>query len=145
MEILGIRMFTCEFAFEPEADVAKALAEQASLPSDSLAIADTAVEVVEAKTPETPTGIAHVAIVVKATGRLGSVKTWGLLVGYQGVFRLSDGAEIGMHDVLNIHGPAQLYSFARELVADLTRRADIRIGPTAGPYFIPPWNFRARA
>lgn len=144
MEIVGIRLFACDFSFEPDDVVKSAIAAQSSPPGSLVHTAKTEVKVVDANALQTPVGSAHVAILVTVTGLMGSVKVWGLTAGYQGVFRLSQGAEISMQDVLHVHGPAQLYAFARELTADLTRRAEVRMGPNAGPYFTPPWNFAAR-
>lgn len=137
MEILGIRLFACEFSFMPEDDVAPRLAKLP--PGDRSLRTTTKTDVVDSGVDPKNPQMGRVAIVVSVDGAVQDVTCWSIRVGYQGLFRLSPDGDVTMDAVLKLHAPAQLYSFAREYVADIARRAELG----AQGLYIPPWNFQA--
>jgi len=137
MQILGIRMFMCDFGFMPEEEVNPRIAALAE--SDRRLDVKTDVRIVDSEVdPEKP-DIAQVAIIVETNGVMKDIVCWSIRVGHQGLFRVAGDGDVTLDSVLKIHGPAQLYSFAREFVADISRRAEI----SARGIYVPPWNFQA--
>jgi len=80
------------------------------------------------------------SLTTKLRGMVADFVFWELETTFHGSFRREAEAEISQEDLLSVHGPAWLWSFAREYVADVTRRANI--GPGV---MLPPVNFQARA
>lgn len=78
------------------------------------------------------------ALTVKLRGMVAQVVFWELEATFQGDFVREADSEISEADLLQIHGPAWLYSFAREFASDVTRRANIGSG-----VMLPPVNFQA--
>jgi preprotein translocase subunit SecB len=93
---------------------------------------------------EAATLIVSLGVVVRGTvadkeGKISGGSLWHIMSAYEGHFLLDEGADISKDDVLQVHGPAQLYAFAREFIADISRRAGLQ--PIV---YLPPWNFTAK-
>lgn len=83
-------------------------------------------------------GVVVSGLVSDRSGKTQEGLLWQIMAAYEGHFTLDKEAAISESDVLRIHGPAQLYAFAREFIADISRRAGLQ--PIV---YIPPWNFTA--
>ena len=87
--------------------------------------------------PEAASGTdVRVALTVRIEGRVGTVPFWRLAATFEGEFVVSPDGELSVAQVVDIHGPAWLYSFAREHVADITRRTRVAEG-----IMLPPFHF----
>ena len=77
-------------------------------------------------------------LTVEARGHHADVTVWEMSVTYVGRFSLQEPAEITLQQLLDVHGPAYVYTFCRECIADLARRSRV-----ADDLLIPPFNFQA--
>ncbi len=80
-------------------------------------------------------GAIRLRLTVSVEGRTEHGLRWQARVTYGAPFKIDDGAETTADLVRTVHGPAILYAFAREHIADLVRRADL------GQIILPPMNF----
>lgn len=80
----------------------------------------------------------QLTVTVRVVGHLGGVPTWEMSVTYFGEFVLAEDAEVTLQLLTDVHGPAYVYAFCRECVADLARRSKV-----ADDLFLPPFNFQA--
>ena len=71
---------------------------------------------------------------VTLDGRVGEIPFWRLEATFRGEFLVAPDAEITAEQVAEIHGPAWLYSAAREYVADVTRRTKVGAGLILSPF-----------
>ncbi len=75
------------------------------------------------------------SLTVTARGLIGSVETWRAEATYLGEFELAEDSEVSIESATTVHVPALLYGFAREHLADLTRRSLV------GQLMLPPMRF----
>lgn len=131
MRIRGIRLFGCSFGFEPEADVQKRVEafpekERELELKVNVNVVDQAIQASEVS----------LGLIVEVKGVVRDVVVWTIGVAYQGVFTVDADCEITPQQAVSVHGPAQIYAFAREFVSDISRRADFNMR-----VYLPPWNF----
>ncbi|MGB3967099.1 MAG: protein-export chaperone SecB [Planctomycetota bacterium] len=69
-------------------------------------------------------------------GFLGDVPVWEIEATYRGEFSCASDGDITPESLRQVHGPAWLYSYAREFVSDLARRANL------GGVMLPAVNFQ---
>jgi preprotein translocase subunit SecB len=84
--------------------------------------------------PKEPGNLQH-RLKTSVTGKISGNAIWEATVVYLGDFSLESPAEVTLEQVQSIHAPAMLYSYAREHIADLIRRANL------GALVLPPMNF----
>ena len=60
---------------------------------------------------------------LEADGFIGEEKIWGAWCHHRGEFAIEKGCELNVDKIVENYAPAYLYAFAREFVADLTRRS----------------------
>lgn len=133
MRIKQIRLFGSHFAFADEADVRPKIE---SYPETERKFSlNTDVEVVDQSVKGSQISF---GLVVEAHGLIKDVEVWSIGCAYQGTFTIDEGADITVEHAMTRYGPAQVYAFAREFIADISRRAGFR-----QIIYIPPWNFTA--
>jgi hypothetical protein len=69
-------------------------------------------------------------------GLANDVLIWEIEATYQVGFTCEPGSEVSVEDIRRLHAPGWLYSYAREYVSDLARRANL------GDLVLAPLNFQ---
>lgn len=82
----------------------------------------------------------ELTVTVDVAGIMNGAPLWEMSVTYLGEFHLAADSEVSQQLLTEVHGPAYVYAFCRECVADLARRSRV-----ADDLFLPPFNFQAEA